>query len=400
MGKMKAYSIDFREKIVKLTNKDVLICEEVIAFPLEIRMGKDIGGLLDSESFQLIEEAIDRDYWNEPYQEMPRIDNKEDFGTQIPSIEQLVFFGGRLNDHFGHFLLESLSRLWAYETFRQFDPYIFFYTPWGMPDYLEKSNYIYQVLSGFKIPHNKLIFTNHPIRLRKVIIPCQKSGCYSYLKNPEPVFFDFVRKFQFQQIKPTGFENVDKLYVSRSKLPANLGKIIGESLFEEYLISEGYKIFHPEKFNFFQQLTVYKNAKKLIFSGGSAAHACILLPDLQADVAVILRWAGSNPRWDQVRLAIVDQFRGYGKEVLSVDTVKGQYRFGLDPWSGLSNIDWYQASILLQKQGFVTKPFYQFNEINERDLAKGYLETYIKEIANRSEFIDFMIGLQDLTEGH
>ncbi|MEG4810813.1 hypothetical protein QUA82_24090 [Microcoleus sp. F8-D3] len=68
---------------------------------------------------------------------MPKIDNKEEFGRQIPSIEELVFFGGRLNDRFGHFLLESLSRLWAYEAFRQFDPYIFFYTPRGMPDYLE-----------------------------------------------------------------------------------------------------------------------------------------------------------------------------------------------------------------------------------------------------------------------
>ncbi|MEG4498443.1 glycosyltransferase 61 family protein [Microcoleus sp. F10-C6] len=385
---------------VKTLIKDVLLCEEVIAFPLDVRMGKDIGGLIDRECFQLIEEAIDRDYWNDPYQEMPKIDKKEDFGTQIPSIEELVFFGGRLNDHFGHFLLESLSRLWAYEAFRQFDPYIFFYTPWGMPDYLEKNNYIYQVLSGFQIPHQKLIFTDRPIRLRKVIIPCQKYGRYSDIKNPEPIFLDFLKKFQFPQVKPTGFENVDKIYVSRSKLPANMGRIIGESLFEEYLISQGYKIFNPEKFEFFEQLTVYQNANKIIFSGGSAAHACLLLPDLQADVSVIFRWPGSNSRWDEVRQGIADQFRAYGKEVLSVDTVKGQYRFGLDPWSGLSNIDWYQASILLQKEGFVTQPFYQFQEINERDLAKGYLETYIKEIANRSEFIDFMIGLQYLTEGH
>ncbi len=202
---------------VKTSIKDVLICEEVIALPLDVRMGKDIGGLLDSERFQLIEEAIDRDYWNESYQEMPNIDNKEDFTTQIPSIDKLVFFGARLKDHFGHFLLESLSRLWAYETFRQFDPYIFFYTPWGMPDYLEKSNYIYQVLSGFKIPHEKLIFTNHPIRLSKVIIPCQKYGRHSDIRNPDPIFLNFVKKFQFQQVQPIGLENVDKVYVSRSK---------------------------------------------------------------------------------------------------------------------------------------------------------------------------------------
>lgn len=375
---------------------DVLIGEEVIAFPLEVRTPRDIGGLVDSDRFQLIEEAIDRGYWNELYQEMPKIDNIQDFGTQLPRIEELVFFGGRLNDHFGHFLLESLSRLWAYEAFRQFDPYLFFYTPWGMPNYLEKNNYIYQVLSGFNIPHHKIIFTDHPIRLRKVVIPCQKYGRHSDIKNPEPIFLDFIKKFQFQQVQPLGFENADKVYVSRSKLGANQGKMIGESLFEEYLISEGYKIFYPEKFTFFEQLTVYQNAKKIIFSGGSAGHACLLLPDLQANVAVIFRWPGNKSHWDEVRQGIVDQFRAYGKEVLSVDTVKGQYRFGLDPWSGLSTIDWYQASIMLQKQGFISKPFDQFKEINEGDLTKRDLEIYIKEIASRSEFLDFMLDLQDL----
>jgi len=39
---------------LKTLIKDVLICEEVIAFPLDVRMGKDMGGLLDSERFQLI----------------------------------------------------------------------------------------------------------------------------------------------------------------------------------------------------------------------------------------------------------------------------------------------------------------------------------------------------------
>jgi hypothetical protein len=378
--------------------QDVLIYEEAIAFPLEVKKGKDIGGLIDSECCHLIEEAIDRDYWNEPYQEMPQIENKAIFKTQIPTIENPVFFGGRLNDHFGHFLLESLARLWAYETFRPLDPDLFFYTPWGMPNYLEKDHYIHQILSGFNISHRKLIFTHHPIRLKKVIIPSQKYGRYRDFRNPDPAFLNFIRKFQFQPVQPIGFENADKIYVSRSKLPARLGRAIGESLFEAYLIAEGYRIFYPEQFNFFQQLTVYQNAKQIIFCGGSAAHACLLLPDLKADVAVIFRWAGSNDRWNQVRLGIVDQFRGYGKEILSVDTVKGQYRFGLDPWSGLSNIDWYQASILLQKQGFVTQPFSELNSINARDLAKGELEAYIKAIASYPEFIDFMSGLQDPAE--
>lgn len=269
--------------------------------------------------------------------------------------------------------------------------HIFFsiYTILGAyPDYLSRTNFINQALSGFKIPPNKLIFSKHPIGFKKIIIPSQKYG-FGYLENPDDIFLDFIQKFKFKHITPPGFENADKVYVSRTKLPEADSKIVGESLFEEYLISEGYKIFHPEEFSLFQQLTVYENAKKIIFCDGSAAHSCILLPNLQADLAVIIRSKGSliknNPRFRQ--------FCGYGKYVLWIDALKEQYQFGMPITFALSTADWYQVSVSLQKQDFVIKPFYQFNNINYPELVRRDLVKFIREISSLPGFIDFMMNL-------
>jgi hypothetical protein len=244
------------------------------------------------------------------------------------------------------------------------------------------------VLSGFKIPPDRLIFSKQPIEFERIVIPSQKYG-FGYLENPDDVFLDFIKKFKFKHITPPGFENADKIYVSRSKLPEADSKIVGESLFEEYLISEGYKIFHPQNYSLFQQLTVYENAKKIIFCDGSAAHSCILLPNLQADLAVIIRYKGSliknNPRFRQ--------FFGYRKYVLWIDALKEQYQFGMPITFALSTADWYQASVSLKKKDFVIKPFYQFNNINYPELVRRDLAKFIREISSLPDFIDFMMNL-------
>lgn len=378
--------LDIPENLVD----DLLICNQAISIPLTKGKEKDsVGGLIDRASLQMIEEAIHFTA-GKATQELPCFENDKVFTEQLPKIEKLTIFGGILFNHFGHFLVESLGRLWAYDSFRQFDPYIFFnlYHSWGLPDHLTKTNFINQVLSGFKIPADRLILSKQPIEFERIIIPSQRYG-FGYLEQPDNIFLSFIRTFKFKHIDPPGFENADKVYVSRSKLPEAHSKIVGELLFEEYLASEGYKIFHPEEFSLYQQLTVYRKAEKIIFCDGSAAHSCILLPYLQADLAIIFRYKGSvlknNPSFRQ--------FCGYRKYVLWIDALKEQYQFGIHVTASLSTADWYKVSASLQRQDFVTKLFNQFYHINYLDLVKRDLAKFIRQISSNPDFIDFMINL-------
>jgi hypothetical protein len=252
------------------------------------------------------------------------------------------------------------------------------------------------VLTGFGIPHKKLIFLDQSVRLKKVIIPYQKYGTLNeYAKDLDPVFQNFVKKFRFKNDIPKGFERADRIYVSRSKLPIDAGRVIGETLFEEYLISNGYKILYPERYSLFQQLTIYNNAKKIIFCSGSAVHTCILLPDLKADVAIIARAKWQCP---DDNLFLMQQFQGYGKDVLGIDTLRGQYQFEQFESNfehALAEVDWYKASLLLEKQGFVDNPFNSFEQINYSSLVKHELQNYIQAISENSRFIDFMMNFKE-----
>ena len=391
----------FKSKILKVEKKlidEILIYEEVLSYPLARSLVQDTeytkysGGLINTKTYQLIAEAVHTDEGNY-CQELPTFNFHELAHKKISELKYPLLFGGILFNNFGHFLLESLSRLWAYDFVREIDPYILFYTPYGYPDYLDKNNYINQVLTGFGIPLKRIVFINQLVKIDKVLIPIQKYG-HGYLTNPDAIFLNFIRSFRFKHDTPKGFENADKIYVSRSKMPIDSGKPIAENLFEEYLLSNGYKVFYPEKFSLYQQLTVYHNAKKIIFCDGGAIHTCILLADLQADIAIIVR--RRDPRWSGRFMA--EQFEGYGKSVLWIDEVSGQYQFGRETWDALSSVNWYKVSISLENERFVNTRFNSFNQTEYSNLAKYELKKYIQKLSNSNNndsFIEFMMGIKE-----
>ena len=365
--------------------------KDVLSYPLTEGKTKDYaGGLINKQSFTLIDEAIHLNYRKRLSQELPEVKAADLTNINFTELTQTVLFGGIFWNNFGHFLLETLARLWAYDNVKPLDPYILFYLHWTPPKYLEKQNYAYQVLAGFNIPHNRILFTDQPVMIKDMIIPTQKYG-YEYCKNPDTVFMEFIRKFRYPEIIPEGFESADKLYVSRSKIPDGAGKPIGEHLFDDYLVSNGYTIFHPEFYTLYEQLTLYNKAKKIIFCDGGAIHGCILLPDLKADIAIIAR--RRDREYDCKE--ITDQFVGYHKEVFWIDAVKEQYQFGLESWDAVSFVDWFEASVQLQARGFVNTTFESFNMINKHNLIYNELHRHVQSVSGKPGFTEFLMKLPE-----
>lgn len=67
-----------------------------------------------------------------------------------------------------------------------------------------------------------------------------------------------------------------KVYVSKSRIPHG-GTILGESYIEELLRAEGFFILHPQEQPLSVQMDVYRKARVLVFSEGSACHGTELL---------------------------------------------------------------------------------------------------------------------------
>jgi hypothetical protein len=374
--------------------KEISIHENVVSYPLTEAISESdpgihyFGGLANPATQKLIREAIHcRGVAGTQALPMSSIEKySPDKGLEI---RQPVLYGGILFNHFGHFIVESLCRLYAYPMVREIDPFILFHSQWGLPRYLEKNNFVNQVLTGLGIPVDRLIFVEQVARISEVIIPTQKYG-FGFTRQPDELFVKFVRSFQFKHKVPGGFEKAEKIYVSRSNLQ-NKGRQIGEKIFEAYLAGEGYRMFYPERHTFFEQLTVYTRAERLIFSEGSALFSCIFLPEMKADVAVVCRRREPH----QSTSGTTDCLHGFGKNILWIDAVRGQYQFGLDTWDALADIDWCEVSRLLREHGFVNNLFRNLTGDDYQALVRSELREYLRVISGNQKFVDYMMRFKE-----
>jgi Glycosyltransferase 61 len=379
------------ERIVSSKSGEITIYENLISYPVEDE-GVEFdfkGGLVDSKTTELVAETVLIRH-NKLSQVKPDFNYSNDINT-LPNKNAVFFYGGILLNNFGHFLLESTGRLWAYELFKKFDLYILFYAPWGTPNYKKKDNYMYQVFKGFKIPLNRIVFFTDVVQLKKVIVPQQKYG-FGKCSMPDDTFIKFVKSFSIpgSLIKPN--RSADKIYVSRSQLPFSTGRPFGENQFEAYLQANGYVVIYPEKLTLYEQLEIYKKAKKIIFCDGGATYATVLLPYLNATVAIIAR--RRDYRWNY-KDVITEHFEGYKKPVLWIDEITAQYQYGLESWDAAAEIDWYKVSITLKEEGFTKTTFEGLDSPVYEEIKKTELHQYIQSIQSNPLFLNYMQKLKE-----
>ena len=192
-------------------------------------------------------------------------------------------WGGVLWAHFGHFLVESTSRLWALaELEGPVDGILF------MP----KRPAVGDMVRGFQRDFIGLMAPGLPIRVaaeptqvQELVVPGQGFGLGKITTGTRK-FRDAVHRQFARDVTPEGPE---KIYISRSQLGLGKGGLLGEERLEELLQAEGYEIFHPQNHDIATQLARYKAAKRVIAADGSALHLFAMVGRPDQPVAMILR---------------------------------------------------------------------------------------------------------------
>ena len=190
-------------------------------------------------------------------------------------------FGGLLNNvHFGHFITESLVRLWAINNLASsYDTVVFYkYSPTA-----EVPNFVIDTLK-ILAPDVNISVLNAPTSFEHLAVPQElKQGSYLY---GHPLNIEMCKRLRSFIGTSDGPK---KVYISRSRLNIGNGGLIYEELIDDYMRAEGYSVLYPEAMSIREQLDVYSNAEKLVFADGSAVHLYALVAQPSQSVFVIHR---------------------------------------------------------------------------------------------------------------
>ena len=181
-------------------------------------------------------------------------------------VKTTVIYGGNIFlNHYGHFLIDGVSRLW-YALKEQNYP-IIIDLPRGIRNKKTHIDYFYEALN---IDSRRFISFLKPVKFKKIIVPERSielggSNAYEIHKLiPENVAKNIVS----EMIKPTD----QPLYLSRAKLPEDRRLILNERDVEDKLRDKGYAVIYPEELSLVEQIRLINRHNVVIGPGGSALH--------------------------------------------------------------------------------------------------------------------------------
>lgn len=178
-------------------------------------------------------------------------------------LEDPVVYGGHLPKHFGHFLLESLARLWAYPSLDLGPlPFVHSRTVFHLHER--------ELLEAALGPHGASLHAlTEPTRLSSVLVP-ELGVILGEDYHPEMcAVYDTIRG---SLTGPVGAPDDTPVYLSRTQLPADLRATRNEPELEERLATRGFRIVHPQELPIEEQIRTVAGARTVVGLEGTALH--------------------------------------------------------------------------------------------------------------------------------
>ena len=176
-------------------------------------------------------------------------------------------FAGVGRHHFGHFLVETITRLWALDHQATPCDGIVVIPKHGI-DFgavmRRRLGEFFDLLSG-GLP---VRIADTPLKVETLYVPTQGFGHMNWL-TATPQFRRHIRQRLTSQITPEGPE---KLYVARTALKDAAQAMDQEDRVITMMTRAGYTIFHPQDHSLADQCSRYMAAKAIVGPDGSAFH--------------------------------------------------------------------------------------------------------------------------------
>lgn len=194
-----------------------------------------------------------------------RLQKSYPFENPVYKDEKIVYCG-YLFKHWGHFLVESVTRLWYFlENDPSVDKFVFFVDE--DEERTVKGNYreFFELLGIW----DKLEFVNTPTAYREVIVPERAFACMEYYSPKYIELFDVIAD---HVIADPSWPRPDKLYFTRSQFSSGTGFEFGLDSLDHFFSKNGYTVLAPETLSLSQMIYYIRNASEVASISGTLPH--------------------------------------------------------------------------------------------------------------------------------
>ena len=180
--------------------------------------------------------------------------------------DEKVVYCGYLVNHWGHFLIEGVTRLWYFlENDDTIDKYVFFLDENEEREI--RGNYR-EFLELLKI-WDKLEIINRPTTYREVLVP--ELGIHMR-RAYTPKLLKVFDRIADNVVADPSWETPEKIYYSRSQFQKGQQFEFGFDALDNFFEKNGYTILYPEKVPLGRMIHYIRNSKVVASLSGSLPH--------------------------------------------------------------------------------------------------------------------------------
>lgn len=285
----KQYVIHKKLNITSLKDAYVL----PVKFYRESGLGYAKGGVVDADGHYVRASARFRDF-KETKASCSLVGSYEFSKKNVPVIEEPCIYCGEYIDHYGHFLCESMTRLWyVVKHYRKGIKLIFISE---IPREI-KGNYK-QIFELLGIDLKDVLIISNVVQCRHLVVP-DLSSVFCCWATPE-----FFLPFQKIAQSVTKVEKHPKIYLSRMHYKSRY--MIGEEAIEKLFRQNGFFVLYPEELSLSQLIGYLKGAKVVAGLSGTALHN-IVFANPKTHLIVLNRSNRANPAQEMInQMADID----------------------------------------------------------------------------------------------
>ena len=200
-------------------------------------------------------------------------------GAPLARLQAKAVYGGVAMHHVGHFILEGLSRLWFMRRHPEL-PIIWHWIDLPIP-HPDDRGWQRELITLLGLGKHRHIFLRQPLFVEHLILPSPGFRSGEFLHPSQRAALGCV----------TGPATIPgrRLWLSRSALPDQFGRVVGENQIEALLSGQGWTIIHPEREAMRRSAEFFHEAEVVSGFIGSAFHTLLLHAAPRARLRPVIR---------------------------------------------------------------------------------------------------------------
>ena len=239
-----------------------------------------------------------------------------------------AIYGGLAMHHVGHFLLEGLSRLWCLKNFPEL-PIIWHWIDLPIP-HSDDRCWQKELIGLVGLATHRHVFLRHPLQVERLFLP--EPGFLS------GQFFHPLQAAALGCVTGPETRSGKRVWLSRSALPNQFGRVAGEDQVEALLADQGWSIIHPERETMRRSAEIFHEAEVVSGFIGSAFHTLLLHASPSARLRPVMRPGISLADYQIVAAAKGVDFAAFETPMTALDQRAGWTNFQLHAPADLVNI--------------------------------------------------------------